>query len=116
MSIFESREILIAAACVNEINLRSCMRYRAVCGAFARSTGESCKALALTNGRCKNHGGLSTGPKTKEGKLAIAQATRIRLAAGQSKKALEGFYRWLDERGRRTQLRQRGLLSSIPNT
>jgi len=38
------------------------------CGAVARSTGEPCKRKALANGRCRNHGGLSTGPKTTEGK------------------------------------------------
>ena len=38
------------------------------CGAYARSTGQPCKAKALANGRCKNHGGLSTGPRTPEGK------------------------------------------------
>ena len=38
------------------------------CGAYARSTGEPCKAKAMKNGRCRNHGGLSTGPKTPEGK------------------------------------------------
>ena len=38
------------------------------CGAYARSTGQSCKAIALANGKCRNHGGLSTGPKTLEGK------------------------------------------------
>jgi hypothetical protein len=26
-----------------------------------------CMALALANGRCRHHGGLSTGPKTAEG-------------------------------------------------
>ena len=39
------------------------------CGAYARSTGLPCKAKALPNGKCRNHGGLSTGPKTPEGKL-----------------------------------------------
>ncbi len=38
------------------------------CGAFARTTGKPCKRKALSNGRCPNHGGLSTGPKTPEGK------------------------------------------------
>jgi hypothetical protein len=38
------------------------------CGAYARSTGQPCKAKALANGRCKNHGGMSTGPRTPEGK------------------------------------------------
>ena len=75
------------------------MKIKQTCGAYARSTGESCRAKALTNGRCKNHGGLSTGPKTPEGRQAIAQATRQRMASGQRKKALNGFYRWLEGYG-----------------
>lgn len=38
------------------------------CGANAKSTKQPCRKKALTNGRCKLHGGLSTGPKTAEGK------------------------------------------------
>ena len=38
------------------------------CGAFARSTGKPCRMKALANGRCRLHGGLSTGPKTQEGR------------------------------------------------
>jgi hypothetical protein len=41
---------------------------RPKCGAFARSTGQPCKAKALANGRCRNHGGMSTGPRTPEGR------------------------------------------------
>jgi hypothetical protein len=40
--------------------------------------GMPCRAQALQNGRCKNHGGLSTGPRTPEGKArqsAAANAT-----------------------------------------
>ena len=70
------------------------------CGAYARSTGNPCRAKALPNGRCKNHGGLSTGPKTTEGRQAISKATRHRMASGQQKRALEGFYRWLEGGGR----------------
>jgi hypothetical protein len=70
------------------------------CGAFARSTGRPCKAKALPNGRCKNHGGMSTGPKSLKGRKAIADATRQRMASGQRKRALEGFYRWLEGGGR----------------
>jgi len=43
-------------------------RSRQRCGAFARSTGKPCLMKALANGRCRLHGGLSTGPKTDEGK------------------------------------------------
>jgi hypothetical protein len=76
------------------------VRKKVKCGAYARSTGNPCQAKALTNGRCKNHGGMSTGPKTIEGRQAIAQATRQRMASGQRIRALEGFYRWLEGGGR----------------
>jgi len=36
------------------------------CGAKTRR-GTRCKAPAMANGRCRMHGGLSTGPKTPEG-------------------------------------------------
>jgi hypothetical protein len=70
------------------------------CGAYARSTGKPCQAKGLTNGRCKNHGGMSTGPKTPEGRQAISQATRKRMASGARTKVLAGFYRWLEGGGR----------------
>jgi hypothetical protein len=70
------------------------------CGAHARSTGQPCQAKALANGRCKNHGGMSTGPQTQEGKLAIAEATAKRMACGQKERALEGFQAWLNAGGR----------------
>ena len=41
------------------------------CGAHARSTGNPCRAGALANGRCKSHGGKSTGPRTPEGKVRV---------------------------------------------
>ncbi|MFZ0572827.1 MAG: HGGxSTG domain-containing protein [Rhodomicrobium sp.] len=40
---------------------------RPKCGARTRS-GEPCKAQALTSGRCRLHGGLSTGARSKAGK------------------------------------------------
>ena len=36
------------------------------CQALTRR-GTPCRALALANGRCRLHGGLSTGPRTAEG-------------------------------------------------
>ena len=96
------------------------------CGAYARSTGQPCKAKALVNGRCKNHGGMSTGPKTPEGRQAIAMATSKRMALGQAQKALEGFYVWLANGGRlklsmqaKARARRRrlkGLMGQLPNT
>jgi hypothetical protein len=43
------------------------------CGARARSTGKPCQAKALKNGRCRNHGGMSTGPRTEAGKARCAR-------------------------------------------
>ena len=76
------------------------MRQKLKCGAHARSTGHPCQAKALANGRCKNHGGMSTGPKTLEGRQAIAQSTRQRMTSGQRMRVLAGFYRWLEGGGR----------------
>lgn len=38
-----------------------------LCGAKNRQ-GNACTALGMKNGRCRFHGGKSTGPKTLEGK------------------------------------------------
>jgi hypothetical protein len=40
------------------------------CGAKTRA-GTPCRSAAMPNGRCRMHGGLSTGPKTEAGKAAI---------------------------------------------
>jgi hypothetical protein len=37
------------------------------CGARSKRTGLPCRAAAMPNGRCKVHGGKSTGPRTQEG-------------------------------------------------
>jgi len=52
------------------------------CGARTRK-GTPCKCKALPNGRCKHHGGLSTGPRTVAGKEAAKRnliAARAALA------------------------------------
>ena len=38
------------------------------CGARRKYDGNPCQAKALESGRCKYHGGMSTGAKTIEGK------------------------------------------------
>lgn len=56
-----------------------------VCGARCRD-GHPCQAKAVwddtrcsvRNGRCRLHGGLSTGPKTVEGKRRVGEAARWR--------------------------------------
>jgi hypothetical protein len=37
------------------------------CGAKKRRKGTPCGSPAMANGRCRIHGGLSTGPKTAKG-------------------------------------------------
>ena len=37
------------------------------CGARSKRTGKPCRGAAMPNGRCKFHGGKSTGPRTMEG-------------------------------------------------
>lgn len=70
------------------------------CNAYARSTGAACKAKALANGRCRNHGGLSTGPKTVEGKERLSEALAERMRNGQKEKAMSAYQNWLANRGR----------------
>ena len=76
------------------------MRKKIKCGAYARSTGNPCEAKALANGKCRLHGGLSRGAITPEGRKAIAEASRQRMASGGRIEVLEGFYRWLETGGR----------------
>ncbi len=43
------------------------------CGARTRQ-GVPCKAPAMANGRCRMHGGKSTGPRTPQGLEALRKA------------------------------------------
>jgi len=45
------------------------------CGARTRS-GECCRQPAMKNGRCRMHGGLSTGPRSAAGRARCAAARR----------------------------------------
>lgn len=54
-----------------------------LCNARTR-TGRPCRALALPSGRCKWHGGLSTGPRTPAGK---ARSAVNLLKAGEARTA-----------------------------
>jgi len=52
------------------------------CGARRKRDGQPCLAKPLQNGRCKLHGGMSTGPKTPEGRvLALANLRQNRISA-----------------------------------
>lgn len=49
-----------------------------LCGASLGKNKPFCAQTALANGKCKSHGGHSTGPKTAEGRARIAAAQRLR--------------------------------------
>ena len=45
---------------------------RVVCGARRRGDGQPCQALSVPGKRrCKWHGGMSTGPRTAQGKATV---------------------------------------------
>jgi hypothetical protein len=48
------------------------------CTARSKRTGNQCRRAALTGKtKCRSHGGLSTGPKTPEGRQRCAEAKTI---------------------------------------
>ncbi len=60
--------------------VRMAGRTRVICGAKTRAGG-SCKAKSVRGKqRCRMHGGLSTGPRTEEGRRRVAEAARARWA------------------------------------
>ena len=57
---------------------RTPRRERPMCGAKTRK-GTSCQARVVEDrDRCRLHGGLSTGPKTDQGRACIAESNRRR--------------------------------------
>jgi hypothetical protein len=68
-----------------------------LCGAHARQTGNPCKAWAMANGRCRLHGGKSTGAKKPHKRIthglrtkeAIEQRQETRELLKQSKELLK---------------------------
>jgi hypothetical protein len=67
--------------------VRSCPRYLRglTCGTIKKS-GDVCRSTTLcANGRCKFHGGRSTGPRTPEGRARALENLRLgRLKRGDS--------------------------------
>lgn len=64
---------------------------KAICGAHARTTGQPCQKLPMANGRCRLHGGLSTGRPIITGeytKAAKAQRKQLRELIRQVKDLL----------------------------
>lgn len=46
-----------------------------ICGAKAKGTNKPCQRYPCKNGRCRLHGGKSTGAKTEDGKLRQKMAS-----------------------------------------
>jgi hypothetical protein len=74
------------------------------CGAKTRR-GTLCKTRAMANGRCRLHGGLSTGPRTAAGieriRLAVTKHGRYSQAARAERQQFQTLLR-----GARETLRQ----------
>lgn len=60
------------------------MRLAPRCGANAKQTGKPCEAPAMKNGRCRLHGGKSTGP-AKGSQNALTHGMRTAEAIEQRK-------------------------------
>ena len=70
------------------------LRAAARCGAKNRR-GMPCQCPAVPNGRCRLHGGLSTGPKTAEGIERMRRAVTKHGRYTQKAKAERAFFRRL---------------------
>ena len=68
------------------------------CGARARCGG-ACRQPAMANGRCRLHGGLSTGPRTPAG---LARSRRARLTHGARSAPMRALLREARLHARRT--------------
>ena len=70
------------------------------CGAKTRA-GHPCGRYAMPNGRCRMHGGLSTGPKTPEGMERIRRSNwkhgRFSAEAKAERRRLRELCRQLQE-------------------
>jgi hypothetical protein len=54
------------------IEARAALLLHPQCGAHCRTTGKPCKAPAMANGRCRMHGGTSTGRPIVHGRATKA--------------------------------------------
>lgn len=64
------------------------------CGARTRA-GAECSQPAMRNGRCRMHGGASTGPRTCEGLERLRKARTIHGAYGAAARDLRDLIRML---------------------
>src|SRR3954453_9163769 len=70
------------------------------CGARTRA-GTPCRSPAMGNGRCRLHGGLSTGPRTPEGLARLAQARTVHGGYGAEMRTFRAMVRELRDEARR---------------
>lgn len=63
---------------------------RKKCGAHCRTTGQPCKSSAMANGRCRMHGGKSTGRPQTTGvnTKAVREGRKVRQETRQLLKAI----------------------------
>jgi hypothetical protein len=52
----------------------------------------------MPNGRCRHHGGKSTGPRTVEGRAKVGEASKREWAAWRAARNLPPEWRWIDSR------------------
>ena len=69
------------------------------CGARNRA-GEPCRAPAMFNGRCRCHGGKSTGPRTQEGLQRLRAARTVHGFYGEEGRAFRHTVAALFAQGR----------------
>jgi hypothetical protein len=61
-----------------------------LCGARTRA-GTPCRRWPMPNGRCRLHGGCSTGPRTAEGLERLRAARTIHGGRGEQARALRAL-------------------------
>lgn len=72
-----------------------------LCGARTRQQG-LCRHLAMANGRCRFHGGLSTGARTHEGLARARAAVTTHGQRTASAREFRALLRELQKQARRT--------------
>jgi ribosomal protein L32 len=70
------------------------------CGARTRAE-TSCRSPAMRNGRCRMHGGLSTGPTSPEGLARIVAARTVHGGYGAEARQFRELVREMHEDARR---------------
>ena len=65
---------------------RARLAFKAICCGAIRTNGKPCPAKPVAGKkRCRFHGGMSTGPRTPEGRQRIAEAQRLRWAKAKNR-------------------------------